>query len=56
MNPEKNILENEQIENEEQAIGEPLSPDDEAQLELDKRMAEADEREDDLNNGWTPGV
>lgn len=27
-----------------------------AQIDLDKRMEEADSRENDLQEGWTPGV
>lgn len=49
MNPQHgNYNENEQLEREEQVINQPMSPDEEAQLELDKRMAEADDRENDI--------
>lgn len=55
MNPEKTILENEQIEREEQSINEPLSPEEDEQLTLEKRQEEADQRDEDLSDGWTLG-
>lgn len=54
MNPEKNINENEQLEAEEQAIGEPqITKDEEAQIDLEKRMEEADQaNEVEFNDNW----
>jgi hypothetical protein len=54
MNPEKNILENEEIEREEQAIGEPtVTKEEEEQLDLEKRMEEADQaNEVEFNDNW----
>lgn len=51
MNPEKNINENEKIELEEQAMGEPNSPglsaEDEAQLSFEKLQENADSESSD---------
>lgn len=56
MNPEKNIVENEQLENEEQALNEPLSQEEEDRLIQEKMREDADSREQDLSEGWNPEV
>lgn len=44
MNPEKTLQPNEEIEHEEQSIGEPLiTKEEEDQVDLQKRMEEADQ-------------
>lgn len=57
MDNQNHINENEQLEREEQSIGEPMnvvtddftvSPEDEEQLTLEKRMADADDERNDL--------
>lgn len=54
MNPEKNILTEEKLEIEEQAIGEPqITKEEEEQIDLEKRMEESDQaNEQEFNDNW----
>lgn len=51
MNPEKTLQENEQIEKEEQSIGEPVAPEESEQLAQEKLQENADsERNDEMES------
>lgn len=51
MNPEKTLQENEQIEKEEQAINEPVTPEESEQLAQEKLQENADsERNDEMES------
>lgn len=51
MNPEKTLQENEQIEKEEQSIGEPVTPEESEQLAQEKLQENADsERNDEMES------